>query len=139
MKNFYYMQSTEDHVLYFIWSLLLRISSFASKKLLRYAKLYCRLTLSLSKKIFLLLKILPEICWKLQSEVQFHEPKDALDGGNGSGLKCLEEICSKVHDYLMPGGFLALEMGGRISFFISNVCLNRRVKYKLLTFQIIGK
>ena len=52
----------------------------------------------------------------LQAEVQLHEPREALDGGDGDGLDCLREICEQAADYLVPGGFLGLEMGGEISF-----------------------
>lgn len=47
-----------------------------------------------------------------QAEVRLHEPSSALDGGSGSGMDCLEHICSQAARYLKPGGFLAMETGG---------------------------
>lgn len=41
-----------------------------------------------------------------------HEPRLALDGGDGLGIDCLVPICTGAVEMLQPGGFLALETGG---------------------------
>jgi len=46
----------------------------------------------------------------LQPEIHLHEPVSALDGGE-DGLLSLRRIIVSAHDYLRPGGLLALEMG----------------------------
>ena len=42
-----------------------------------------------------------------------HEPWLALDGGAGEALGCLQAVTRAAASLLAPGGFLALEMGGR--------------------------
>ena len=44
--------------------------------------------------------------------MRVHEPSSALEGGDSEGLDCLQEICSEVAEYLVPGGFIGLETGG---------------------------
>jgi methylase of polypeptide subunit release factors len=41
-----------------------------------------------------------------------HEPRSALDGGEGLGIDCLLSVCMGAVRMLMAGGFLALETGG---------------------------
>ena len=53
-----------------------------------------------------------EIASNLQPEVARHEPMCALDGKGKKGMGDLEVICDSVHEYLAPGGFLALETHG---------------------------
>ena len=50
----------------------------------------------------------------LQAEVWMHEPCGALDGGASGGLECLHAICDSAAEFLIPGGFLGLEMGGEL-------------------------
>lgn len=42
-----------------------------------------------------------------------HEPWLALDGGADEALGCLQAVTRAAASLLAPGGFLALEMGGR--------------------------
>ncbi|GAX74214.1 hypothetical protein CEUSTIGMA_g1663.t1 [Chlamydomonas eustigma] len=46
----------------------------------------------------------------LQQEVQSHEPRLALDGGDGPGLDALQVICKAAVDLLAQGGLIALEV-----------------------------
>ncbi len=46
----------------------------------------------------------------LQPEIRLHEPLAALDADQ-DGLLCLRRIIVSAHDYLRPGGLLALEIG----------------------------
>eukprot|EP00887_Chlorella_sp_A99_P005641 scaffold1.g5641.t1 len=48
----------------------------------------------------------------LQAEVGRHEPRSALDGGEGLAVDCLIPICTGAVRLLQPGGLLALETGG---------------------------
>ena len=47
---------------------------------------------------------------QLQPEIQFHEPRGALDGGP-DGLVSIAHIINSAHALLKPGGYLLLEMG----------------------------
>ena len=47
-----------------------------------------------------------------------HEPSGALDGGASGGLECLHAICDSAAEFLIPGGFLGLEMGGKPRAFL---------------------
>lgn len=49
----------------------------------------------------------------LQAEVGQHEPWLALDGGENLGIDSLVVICRESIDMLAPGGFIALETGGK--------------------------
>ena len=46
----------------------------------------------------------------LQPEVKAWEPLEALDGGN-DGIRFYKQIFSSVSEYLIPGGFLVMELG----------------------------
>ena len=48
----------------------------------------------------------------LQPEVVRHEPKLALDGGDGAGTKCVDDVVAGAATRLKPGGFLLLETNG---------------------------
>ncbi|EFJ41493.1 hypothetical protein VOLCADRAFT_98562 [Volvox carteri f. nagariensis] len=48
----------------------------------------------------------------LQAEVRLHEPRGALDGGEGPGLDSLEILCSDAAAMMLPGGLIALETAG---------------------------
>jgi release factor glutamine methyltransferase len=47
---------------------------------------------------------------RLQPEIQRWEPRTALDG-NEDGLKYLKHIVTSAPGFLLPGGYLALEIG----------------------------
>ena len=44
--------------------------------------------------------------------MQQHEPRSALDGGDGHGTESLDQVCIGAVRMLRPGGFLALETAG---------------------------
>jgi release factor glutamine methyltransferase len=46
----------------------------------------------------------------LQPEVREHEPRQALDGGE-DGLDLIRALLRQAPRYLLPGGFVALEIG----------------------------
>jgi len=46
----------------------------------------------------------------LQPEIKNWEPRNALDGGE-DGLRYYREILAEARKYLIPGGFIALEIG----------------------------
>mmetsp|Transcript_4685 Transcript_4685/g.16784 ORF Transcript_4685/g.16784 Transcript_4685/m.16784 type:complete len:397 (+) Transcript_4685:80-1270(+) len=50
---------------------------------------------------------------ELQREVGEHEPRLALDGGEGDGLDHLRSIFHGAREVLMPGGFIAVETNGQ--------------------------
>ncbi len=47
---------------------------------------------------------------ELPTEVRDHEPQTALDGGE-SGVREINRIAAELHDHLMPGGMVVLEIG----------------------------
>lgn len=49
----------------------------------------------------------------LQMEVGRHEPRLALDGGQGMAMDCLTPICQGAAELLQSGGFIALETSGK--------------------------
>ena len=53
-----------------------------------------------------------DVAANLQPEVGRHEPMSALDGRGELGMGDLDVICEFSHEYLAPGGFLALETHG---------------------------
>lgn len=63
----------------------------------------------------------------LQAEVGQHEPRLALDGGEGLGVDCLVPICCGAAALLRPGGFLALETaGGQQAEYVADVLRRMR-------------
>ncbi len=57
----------------------------------------------------------------LVSEIKFHEPLLALDGG-GDGLDSIREILDKARACLMPGGRLLIEMGFDQKEGVASIC-----------------
>ncbi len=47
---------------------------------------------------------------RLAPEIRNHEPLTALDGGR-DGLDCIREIMTHAGQFLIPGGYLLMEMG----------------------------
>jgi len=57
------------------------------------------------------LPYIPRPEWEqLPKEIRNYEPKEALLGGE-EGLDLLDRLCRDAHQYLQPGGWLALEVG----------------------------
>jgi release factor glutamine methyltransferase len=57
------------------------------------------------------LPYVPRPEWEqLPKEIRDYEPKEALVGGE-EGLDLLERLCREAHQYLQPGGWLAMELG----------------------------
>jgi release factor glutamine methyltransferase len=59
----------------------------------------------------------------LMDDVKLFEPKEALDGGK-EGLRFYREIIRRAPYFLLPGGFLALEVGYNQSGLIKTMFMN---------------
>ena len=48
---------------------------------------------------------------KLQVEVKNYDPSLALFAGDDFGIEFYDKIVTKAKDYLLPGGYVAFELG----------------------------